>query len=265
VPELPTTAVTAVRLTGSQHRAELPLLVLGPALGSSATALWADAAAGLTDACDVVAWDLPGHGHNRAVPEQPFTLAELAAGVLAVVDEILLHRDEVGASFSYAGVGVGGSVGLQLLLDAPARVRDAVLIDAGARSGAVAPESGPVAFDVRGRLGEISAPVLAVAGAQDDVTPLSAVREVAEGVRHGRLEVLDGVTGLAPVEAPEAVARLVRAHVLGETVDATGDRHSRALVTLEADLRAALDGGLTVAEIEGLLHLLDESAPGADE
>ena len=40
-------------------------------------------AAGLTDAFDVVAWDLPGHGHNRAGARGPFTVAELAAGVLA--------------------------------------------------------------------------------------------------------------------------------------------------------------------------------------
>ena len=65
-----------------QHRAELPLLVLGPSLGTSARSLWGDCATHLTDAFDVLAWDLPGHGHNRSVPEEPFTMAELAAGVL---------------------------------------------------------------------------------------------------------------------------------------------------------------------------------------
>ncbi len=30
-------SITAVRLTGAAHRAELPLLVLGPSLGTSAT------------------------------------------------------------------------------------------------------------------------------------------------------------------------------------------------------------------------------------
>ncbi len=84
---------------------------------------------------DVLAWDLPGHGHNRSVPEEPFTMAELAAGVLAVVDDVLAERGEVAGSFSYAGDSVGGAVGLQLLLDAPARVRDAVLVCTGARIG----------------------------------------------------------------------------------------------------------------------------------
>ena len=74
-------SITVVRMTGARHRSELPLLVLGPSLGTSAATLWTACAAGLTDAFDVVAWDLPGHGHNRGVPEEPFTMAELAAGV----------------------------------------------------------------------------------------------------------------------------------------------------------------------------------------
>ena len=67
-----TPSITAVRMTGARHRAELPLLVLGPSLGTSATTLWTACAAGLTDAFDVVAWDLPGprpqpRGPRRAV------------------------------------------------------------------------------------------------------------------------------------------------------------------------------------------------------
>ena len=36
--------ITAVRLSGAAHRAELPLLVLGPSLGTSAATLWGDCA-----------------------------------------------------------------------------------------------------------------------------------------------------------------------------------------------------------------------------
>jgi len=134
-----TPAVTAVRMTGAAGRAELPLLVLGPSLGTSAAALWTGAAAGLTAHFDVLAWDLPGHGHNRSVPDEPVTMADLAAGVLAVVDEVQAQRDgpdyQPGAPFAYAGVSVGGCVGLQLLLDAPQRVSSAVLLCTGARIG----------------------------------------------------------------------------------------------------------------------------------
>ena len=127
--------ITAVRLTGAARRAELPLLVLGPSLGTSATNLWSTCARGLTDAFDVVAWDLPGHGHNRSVPEEPFTMAELAAGVLAVVAEIQAQRGDEGSAFCYAGDSVGGAVGLQLLLDVPDRVAAAALACTGARIG----------------------------------------------------------------------------------------------------------------------------------
>lgn len=124
-----TPAITAIRMTGAAHRAALPLLVLGPSSGTSAAELWsAAAAAGLTDHFDVLAWDLPGQGHNRSTPDEAHTVAELAAGVLAVVDEVQLQRDDVGVPFAYAGVAVGGSVGLQLLLDAPHRVEAVVAL-----------------------------------------------------------------------------------------------------------------------------------------
>ncbi|MGH3336560.1 MAG: alpha/beta fold hydrolase, partial [Nocardioides sp.] len=104
-------AITAVRLTGARHRAELPLLVLGPSLGTSAITLWSACAAHLSGAFDVVAWDLPGHGHNRSVPEETFTIGELAAGVLEVVDTMLAERGQTGGAFAYAGDSVGGAVG----------------------------------------------------------------------------------------------------------------------------------------------------------
>ena len=126
--------VTAVRMTLTRHRAELPLLVLGPSLGTTATTLWSACAAHLTDAFDVLAWDLPGHGPNRPAAEG-FTMAELAAGVLHIVDDVLAERGQPRGTFCYAGDSVGGAVGLQLLLDAPGRVASAVLLCTGARIG----------------------------------------------------------------------------------------------------------------------------------
>jgi 3-oxoadipate enol-lactonase/4-carboxymuconolactone decarboxylase len=322
-------AVTAVRLSGAADRAERPVLVLGPALGTSATTLWGGcAAAGLTDVFDVVAWDLPGHGHNRAVPEEPFTMAELARGVLAVVDDVLTGRGEPGARFWYAGDSVGGAIGLQLLLDAPSRVEGAALVCTGARIGTAESWAQRVAelrssgtaglvpataerwfapgfleqehdrgaavlraladavdegyaqvcgalagFDVRDRLGRVTAPVLAVAGSEDAVTPAAGLHEIAEGVRRGTFVVLDGVGHLAPVEAPERVARLLRHHFLGEPLEQVAesrtpdvaedledlvardaweevwtrpglDRRSRVIVTLSAAVAHGEPGGL---------------------
>jgi 3-oxoadipate enol-lactonase/4-carboxymuconolactone decarboxylase len=127
--------ITAVRMTPVGYRVDLPLLVLGPSLGTSATDLWSTCAHHLVDAFDVLGWDLPGHGHNQAVPEQPFGMDELATGVLRLVEAVLTERGESGSPFFYAGDSVGGVVGLQLMLDVPDRVRAAVLLCTGARIG----------------------------------------------------------------------------------------------------------------------------------
>lgn len=65
-------------------------------------------------------------------------------------------------------------------------------------------------FDVRGRLGEIAQPVVAVAGRRDPVCPPDLLQQIADGVQHGRLVVLDDVAHQAPAEAPEQVARIIR-------------------------------------------------------
>lgn len=117
--------ITAVRLTGSAARNELPLLVLGPPEGVSAVAWWGDCAPLLADDFDLLAWDHPGQGYNTGVPAGSFTPAELAAGVLAVVDDVLVERGELGQSstaFAYVGVGLGKVVGDQLTVQAPDRI-----------------------------------------------------------------------------------------------------------------------------------------------
>ncbi|GAA4368964.1 alpha/beta fold hydrolase [Nocardioides caricicola] len=81
-----------------------------------------------------------------------------------------------------------------------------------ADEGYVAVCAALAAFDVRDRLGEIAVPVLAVAGADDAVCPPELLREVADGVPGGRYAELPGVAHLAPAEAPEAVADLIREH-----------------------------------------------------
>jgi 3-oxoadipate enol-lactonase/4-carboxymuconolactone decarboxylase len=104
------------------------LLILGPSLGTSVVTLWAQAADRLADRFRVIGWDLPGHGRSPA--SGPFLVTELAAAVLALVDRLA-----PGSTFRYAGVSVGGAVGLQLVLDAPDRVSAATLLCTGAVIG----------------------------------------------------------------------------------------------------------------------------------
>ena len=104
-----------------------PLLLLGPSLGTSAATLWSGVAQKLSPHVRVVGWDLPGHG--RGARAEPFTIAELAAAVLVLADELSAE------TFHYAGDSVGGCVGLQLALDAPRRVKTATLLCTGAVIG----------------------------------------------------------------------------------------------------------------------------------
>lgn len=99
---------------------------------------------------------------------------------------------------------------------------DALLADLAAAhdDGYAAVCTALAGFDVRARLAETAVPVLAVAGDQDAVTPPATAVAIAEGVQHGRHQVLAGVSHLAPAEAPVEVARLLRGHARDAERDA---------------------------------------------
>lgn len=122
--------MTAPHLVGTDFGGphDAGLLVLGPSVGTSAKALWGAVAERLAEHVHVVGWDLPGHGDTPA--SHAFRMMDLAAGVLALADEVA-----PGARFHYAGDSIGGTVGLQLLLDAPGRLASAVLLCTGAAIG----------------------------------------------------------------------------------------------------------------------------------
>jgi 3-oxoadipate enol-lactonase/4-carboxymuconolactone decarboxylase len=66
-------------------------------------------------------------------------------------------------------------------------------------------------FDVRDRLGEITTPVLAIAGAHDMATPPADLEQIATGVQQGRLTILGDAAHLGPAERPSEVAALLLA------------------------------------------------------
>lgn len=70
-------------------------------------------------------------------------------------------------------------------------------------------------FDVRGRLGDIATPVIAIAGGADEVCPPAFAEAVAAGVQHGQSAVVDAAAHQAPAEAPGETARLLRGFFLG--------------------------------------------------
>ncbi len=72
------------------------------------------------------------------------------------------------------------------------------------------------AFDLTDRLGEITTPVLCIAGADDAPTPPESLHRIASGVRDGRVVVLPGVGHLPPAEAPLEVADLIAGHAASD-------------------------------------------------
>lgn len=103
---------------------DAPPLVLSGSLGSN-LGTWTGQ---LPLAADLrlVAFDHRGHGSSPAQPG-PCEIADLGGDVLALMDELGLERA------SYAGLSLGGMVGMWLAANAPERIERLVLISTAAR------------------------------------------------------------------------------------------------------------------------------------
>ncbi|MFF8860597.1 3-oxoadipate enol-lactonase [Streptomyces sp. NPDC015139] len=113
--------------------ASAPPLLLGPSLGTS-LALWDGVAPELSAGHRVVRWDLPGHGGSAADLIGPgATVGDLAALVLDLADTLGIDR------FAYAGVSLGGAVGLHLAAHHPERVTSLAVLCSSAHFGGEAP------------------------------------------------------------------------------------------------------------------------------
>ncbi|WP_209707806.1 3-oxoadipate enol-lactonase [Crossiella equi] len=105
-----------------------PPVVLSGSLGSDRR-IWAPQAGALAAAgYRVVSYDHRGHGRS-AVPPGPYSLADLAGDVLALLDELGLP------SAHLAGVSLGGMVGMWLGVHRPERVGSLVLCCTSAELG----------------------------------------------------------------------------------------------------------------------------------
>ena len=104
-----------------------PGLILGPSLGTSSI-LWDRAIPMLAARFNLLAWDLPGHGNSPAAGA-PFSMADLADGVARLAEDAGFD------TFYYAGVSLGGQVGIELALRHPGRVLGLAIICSAAKIG----------------------------------------------------------------------------------------------------------------------------------
>ncbi|MFE9708028.1 3-oxoadipate enol-lactonase [Streptomyces sp. NPDC005930] len=117
----------------SEGPVSAPPLLLGPSLGTS-YALWDAVAPELSTGHRVIRWDLPGHGGSPAGLVAPgATVGDLAALVLALADSLGVER------FAYAGVSLGGAVGLHLAVHHPERVSSLAVVCSSAHFGGATP------------------------------------------------------------------------------------------------------------------------------
>lgn len=121
--------LAATRLAGSSGQRDL--LVVGPSLGTSVEALWSPAAALVSGRFEVVGWDLPGHGASPPATAS-FSVADLAEAVRRLTAAAL--GDRPGRTAWYAGVSLGGAVGLEAARS-PAPFAGFVVIASAARVG----------------------------------------------------------------------------------------------------------------------------------
>jgi 3-oxoadipate enol-lactonase len=96
-----------------------PVLVLGNSLGTS-RACWESVVPALTRHFRLLCYEHRGHGRAATglspAPPGPYSVAALAGDVLALLDDIGLER------VLYAGVSLGGMVGMWLAAHAPERI-----------------------------------------------------------------------------------------------------------------------------------------------
>lgn len=259
-------ALMPTLLDGAQAEGDdRPLLVLGPSLGTSVTALWAPALPYLKEHFTLVGWDLPGHG-NSAPADAPFTLDQLAESVISLQQQV---SGELGLAESLpryaAGVSIAGAVSLLLArsadnpfaklaalcsaakfgepemwqerADLVERAGTPTMVEGSARRW-FAPgflERHPAratrllhdlqgtdrhsyayacralaGYDTVADLPHIAVPVLALAGAQDEVCSPESVEQIAQAIPQGRYEALAETAHQAPTESPEATAEVLK-------------------------------------------------------
>jgi 3-oxoadipate enol-lactonase len=104
-----------------------PALLLAGALGTT-LAMWDPQIDLLRHDRRVVRYDLRGHGASPA-PPGPYEIADLGADALALMDRLGIERA------SWAGVSIGGMVGMWLAAHAPERIDRLILLCTSAHLG----------------------------------------------------------------------------------------------------------------------------------
>jgi 3-oxoadipate enol-lactonase len=107
---------------------DAPVLILGPSLGTE-LGMWDAQIPALSQHLRVLRFDLRGHGRSHPVLGTS-SVGDLVGDVLTLADSYGVKR------FAYAGVSLGGAVGLWMGVHFPERLNSLILCCSSARFGA---------------------------------------------------------------------------------------------------------------------------------
>lgn len=132
---------------------DAPVLLLGSSLGTTQE-MWQPQLALLEQQFRVVRFDHRGHG-DSAGPPGPYTIDDLGRDVVALLDDLDVAR------VSYAGLSLGGMVGMWLAATVPDRIERLALLCTSASLAASATAWRARAAGVRaGRMAELAGPIV---------------------------------------------------------------------------------------------------------
>jgi 3-oxoadipate enol-lactonase len=230
--------------------ADAPVLVLGNSMGTTAR-VWEPQLAQFRRHFRLLQYEYPGHG-GSAAPAGPYTIGELGAGVLALLDSHGIGRAR------YCGISLGGMVGMWLAANAPDRI-DALAVCctsaylpparfwAGRAQQARAGGTGSIAEQVVSRW---FTPAFA---AREPDVPASFVAGLAQVAAEGyagcceAIGAMDLRSSLPAITAPTLV-------IAGSEDPATPPWHGAVIASAIPEARLAV--------VRGAAHLASVSAPG---
>lgn len=224
-----------------------PILVLGSSLGTTG-AMWRPQLGPLTERLRVVRYDHIGHG-GSAMPSGPCTIQTLGEDLLRLLDDLDVRK------VSYAGLSLGGMVGMWLAAHAPERLDRLALL---CTSPLLGPAQGWLDRAVAVRAGGMAAVADAVAARW--FTPGFAAAQPRVVAEHRAMLTSTPAEGYAA--CCEAIAAmdlrddltLVKAPTLviaGADDPATPVEHARAIVDRIPDARlCVVDDAAHLANVE---------------
>ncbi|GAB3073348.1 hypothetical protein GCM10027053_43480 [Intrasporangium mesophilum] len=230
------------------------VLVVGPSLGTAVAPLWTACAGLLPADLAVVGWDLPGHGAS-APYDEPFSVQDLADAVIAATAGL---RAAVAGPTVYAGVSLGGAVGLALAIDHGHDLAGLAIIASGAKIGE--PEGWHERADLVRRAGT---PVMVDGSAKRWFAPGSTERDPATAT--ALLASLQDADRFSYARCCEALAAFdVRAelgHIEIPVLAIAGEHDEAAPVALSEAVAAGTGGALRV--VTDAAHLPPAEQPAA--